>query len=126
MVARYNQAATANSPKWSSQARFRIASAAHDLADDIHSIPVKTQAKLSPTTKEKFKLQADRLRRLAKKYYSANLLARRKEPQRYRSNPWIKKSAVRLKSFTQFEYRPSQDYATPSALSMDLPQQWGG
>jgi tetratricopeptide (TPR) repeat protein len=64
---------------------------------------------------------SDRVAKLGAKYHSENLIARHKNPERYRQNKWVGLSALRMNHPKLATIRGD---SAPMALSTDLPSQW--
>jgi hypothetical protein len=124
MAKRYDLAAASNHPEWGSRARYELAVAAESFADEMASLQVKPQGTQSDRSQKKYQDTAERLKKLAKRYYSTNLLARNRNPDLFKGNEWIDKSAVKLTGYGESDNRPKLEQSLPSAVHLDMPYQW--
>ncbi len=124
MVTNYAEVTKGNDYRWAPQARYRLAEASENYADDLTSISSRLGAKANSALISRSKKSADRLRKLAKKYLSNNLLERRRNPQAYRGNEWIKKSSIRLSGYGVLDDDIESTDSLPTASYTDMPTQW--
>jgi hypothetical protein len=124
LASEMDKAAAAGDPTWSSRARFELAVAAESLADEIAAASSKAEGKTSAKSLKRFDVSVNRLKQMAKKYHSTNLLVARKDPGAFKNNPWIKKSSLRLTGQDKSKYAVSYKEELPSALNVDLPSEW--
>jgi tetratricopeptide (TPR) repeat protein len=124
LVASYDRAAAAGDPKWATQSRFLLAGAAESFADEVAGEPARTGQATNSKTKSRYESTVDRLRALAKKYYSTNVLAARKDPARYRDDEWVKKSSLRLTGEASDLPESRHRDVIPTAARDDLPSDW--
>jgi hypothetical protein len=111
----------------SPKARYQLALAAQDFADEIAALPARTGETLTLRSQTRFNQNMTRLRDLAKRYHSNNILAKQRAPQFYGNNEWIKKSAQALSnqgdaSGLARDKQPRDQ--TTQATHMEVPQQW--
>jgi hypothetical protein len=111
-------------PEWSSQARYNLASAAEQFAQDVLTVKTKSDSKLGPKAQDKLNQTAQRLQRMAKRYFGENLLARNRNPALYRDNPWVKKSMFRLAAYQKLDEKPQFEEELQASLRLDIPQNW--
>jgi len=123
MVQHYSDVVNGNDPKWAPQARYLIAETSEDYADDLSGVSRSKLAGNGASLGDKSKKSSERLRRIAKKYLSNNLLERRKDPRQYVNNEWIKKSSIRLSGYGVIDDNESID-SLPTASYTDIPTQW--
>jgi hypothetical protein len=124
LVSAYDKAAAAGNPRWSAQARFELASAAETFADEIASIPSKSEKGVTLKSQNRFNATIERLSALAKKYHGSNVLAARKDPARYRDNEWIKKSTLRLSGDNSDKPETRHKDVLPASYQDNLPSEW--
>ena len=124
MVQHYADVAKNNDPKWAPQARYRLAEASEDYADDLSSVSASKLAGNNAALIGQSKQSAERLRSIAKKYLSNNLLERRKNPRSYVNNEWIKKSSIRLSGYGVIDDNSESIDSLPTASYTDIPTQW--
>jgi len=124
LVQEYDRAAAAGDPHWAAQARFQLASSAEAFADEIAGIPARTGQEQSYSSAKSYGATIDRLRKLARKYYSTNVMTANRDPARYRDNEWIKKSALRLTGQAAATAETSHRAVMPASVQDNLPLQW--
>lgn len=122
MVNYYNLAAKSGSVAWASKSRFMIGLESDNMAD----ILIRTIKILEPGESIKIDISkhAERLRKLARTQYSANLLAKSRNPKAYKNNPWVKKSKLKLGGYLKSKGDFKSEDFGPSAVSLNIPQQW--
>jgi outer membrane protein assembly factor BamD (BamD/ComL family) len=113
----FNKAIAADDSEWSSRARFRAAELAETMSQSIRS-QVAKGSKPDPILTE----QARRWLQVSQQYHTQNLLARQKEPFKYKDVVWIERSALKA-SGLQPQVEPSSRNL-PSALDTTQPYQW--
>ena len=124
LVAAYDKAAASDHPRWSTEARYRLAKAAEFFAEEIASVPTRADERLTFKSQSRYKATVDRLKALAKRYYSSNALAARKDVGRFKNNEWVKKSLMRLNSDISDRLEAKHQEQIPTALPDTLPSQW--
>lgn len=124
LVAAYDKSAAAGSPIWAAQARYKLAAEAESFAEEIASIPNRTNEPLSFKSQSRYKATVDRLKNLARRYYSSNVLASRRDTARYKDNEWIKKSIMRLNNETSESPDIKHREQIPVALPDTMTLQW--
>lgn len=80
--------------------------------------------KISASKRTDLKEQSNRLKRLAQKLYSDNLLEKNRRPHEYRSNPWIKKSIIKLAKRAEDKALKIDDEKLPYSIGSFIPLQW--
>lgn len=124
LVTAYDKAAATGHPKFSTKARYELASAAEAFADEIASIPTKAGESLTLKSRNRFNATIDRLTALAKKYHSSNVLAARKDPSRFKDNDWVKKSTLRLTGDVSEKPEARHKEVLPASYQDNLPSEW--
>ncbi|MGE0173817.1 MAG: hypothetical protein AB7T49_13555 [Oligoflexales bacterium] len=94
-VAYYEKAAATRHPTWFSKSNFIVGEAAEKLANEISSVSSKSEVIPSQVAIE-LKNTVVSLANMSRQFYSANVLAEKKDPDQFRENLWVKKSQVRL------------------------------
>lgn len=124
LVAAYDKAAASGHPRWSTEARYKLAVAAESFAEEIAAVPVRNDEPLTVKSQTRYKATVDRLKGLAKRYYSSNALAARKDSARYKDNEWVKKSMMRLTGENSELPETKHQEQIPTALPDIMPSQW--
>jgi hypothetical protein len=124
LVVRYDKAASTGVPAFAPRARYRLAESAEVLADEIAGIQSRSDVSVTLKSQTRYNDSIARLREIAKKYHSNNLLAQRKDPAAYKDNEWIKRSAIKMSAFGDKSAAPALTEQMPAAVGADLPQQW--
>ena len=124
LATHYDRVAATAPPRFATEARFRLAAAAEALADEIAAIPSRTDETLTARAQSRYQATIERLKTLARKYYSSNVLAARRDPARYRGNDWVKKSALRLTDERSADPDQRHREALPIAMPTQLPSSW--
>lgn len=114
----YNKAIDADDAEWSSRARFRAADLAETMSQDIRAKLAKSEGRNDPQLSE----QAKRWLQVSQQYHTQNLLARQKDPYRFKDVVWIERSALKA-SGLQPQVEPASRNL-PSALDTTQPYQW--
>ena len=114
----YNKAIAADDSEWSSRARFNAAQLAENMSQALRSALAKQDKKYDRTLDE----QATRWLQVSQQYHTQNLMARQKDPYRYRDVVWIERSALKA-SGLQPQREPA-NRSVPSALDTTQPYQW--
>lgn len=124
LVASYDKAAATGSPKWATQARYRLATVAEEFAEEIASIPNRANEAMTFKTQSRYKATIDRLKNLAKRYYSSNALAARRDVAKYKDNEWVKKSVMRINNENSDISEVKHKDQLPVALPDTMTLQW--
>ena len=126
LVTYFDRAALSGHPEWSTRARYQLAESCERFSDEVTAIDsqLKLDKKFGLANKLKLPASAKRLQMMAKKYYSSNLLARNKDPKRFKNSAWVKKSAIKLNGYTNTDVKVQRDHQLPEAAHLDLPHQW--
>lgn len=117
VMMRYDRAAASGDRRSAPVARFKAGSAADLMAHDIErsgraGIDLKSRENVS------------RLQSLAKNYFSANLMAARKNPGAYRGNEWVARSGLKIDGGNESRVAASLSEEVPLITNPDLPAQW--
>ncbi len=114
----YNKAIAADDAEWSSRARFNAAQLAENMSQSMRKTLAKHEQKYDHTLDE----QAQRWLQVSQQYHTQNLMARQKDPYRYRDIVWIERSALKASGLQpQLE---STVRSLPNALNTTQPYQW--
>lgn len=116
-LAFYNKAIDADDAEWSSRARFKAAELAENMSQAIRSQLAKSEGR-NPNLAE----QAKRWLQVSQQYHTQNLLARQKDPYRFKDVVWVERSALKA-SGLQPQVEPASRNL-PSALDTTQPYQW--
>ena len=124
LVLRYDKSASTGFAAFAARARYRLAEAAELLADEIASIQSRSDVSVTLKSQTRYNDSIAKLKELAKKYHSNNLIAQRKDPAAYKDNEWVKRSAIKMSAFGDKSAPSSLTEQLPAAVGADLPQQW--
>jgi hypothetical protein len=112
----------------SPKARFTIAHAASELADEINGIPARAGEPVTLKSQSRFNQNIARLRDMANRYHGNNILAKQRSPQAYAKNEWVSKSALALTNPASGQAAPDGKLPSSDQLSTgastEMPQQW--
>ena len=123
MATRYDKVASLDQAEASPRARFLLASSANEFADELSGLPSRTGEPLTLKSQTRFNQNVSRMRDMAKRYHSNNILAKQRAPQFYARSEWVKRSALALSSGGDTVVRDSKEQTT-SATHVEVPQQW--
>ena len=122
MVNFLKRAINTGHPLWSAKARYVIGMEAELIADEFEGLI--REGLVSDQYGEELATNASRLKNLARSQFSANLLARSRNPNAYLKNVWVDKSELQI----QGEIASRDDFKghdfTPHSISLGVPQQW--
>lgn len=119
----FNRAIQTRDPEWSSRARYGAGQLAEQMAQQMKTALAKNGDDLSAGESKTFGEQADRWQKLAQEYFSQNILARHREPHRYKDSVWMERSALRVSGLGNKE-KAHIDSEVPAALGPSQPFQW--
>lgn len=119
----YSRAIQSRDPEWSSRARYGAGQLAEQMAQEIKSALAKTQDDLKAAESKTLADQAERWQKLAQEYFSQNVLAKHREPHRYKESVWMERSAMRV-SGLQSKGSNAEREEVPAALGSSQPFQW--
>jgi tetratricopeptide (TPR) repeat protein len=124
MVLQFDQVAAKGTAARAAEARYKIAAAANALADEISSVGAKTNQNITFKKKSRYQSTTERLQGLSRRYFSANILAARKNPGAFRDNEWIKKSISNTSS--DLSETPEKRYQEqlPASVSSNQITEW--
>jgi tetratricopeptide (TPR) repeat protein len=120
----YNQAIQSRDPEWSSRARYGAGQLAENLAQTIKNALAKDERAAPGAGQFALEEQSKRLQSLAQQYYSQNLLARQREPHRFKDSVWIERSAMKVAGFNRSSDLDDREAAVPTSLGPSQPLQW--
>jgi hypothetical protein len=124
LSARYDKVASLDQREESPKARFTLGHTADEFADELSGLPTRSGEPLTLKSQTRFTQNITRLRELAKRYHSNNLLAKQRSPAIYGQSEWVRKSALAISSTGQESTRFDSQDQTTSAAQMEVPQQW--
>jgi hypothetical protein len=124
LVQAYDKAAASGDPRWSSEARYRLATAAEAFADEIASIPARGNEMVTTKAQSRYQATIDRLQGLARKYHSTNVLVARKDPARYKDNEFVKKSSLRINGELSENPDARHKEIMPASVQENMPLNW--
>lgn len=122
MYDHYMTIISTESPAHSAKARFLLARASSDFAEEI-SGSVLTLESLPHAQRQTLKEHANRLTAISKKLHADNILEKRKSPVKLKNDPWISKSSAALSS-ERGSKNSADEVALPTALNTTLPNKW--
>lgn len=123
---RFTRVADTKKPEFAPQARFELASAATIFAGDITALPVQEEAALTLKSHARFQKNISQLQDLAKRLNTANLSEKRQNPDVYRNNQWMEKSAqaIGVASFSKEDEKQLAVDKVKPALQIPYPAAW--
>jgi len=124
LVTEYDRAAAPGDPRWASEARFYIGAAAETLSNEIAAIPNRSGESVTLKSQSRYNATILRLQALSRKYFSANVLAARKNPSQYRDNEWTNKSTMRLSGAATSDEITRHKDIMPTATQNNIPSDW--
>jgi hypothetical protein len=124
LVTEYDRSAQAGDPRWASEARYRLGTAAEAFATELAAVPAKTGEALSQRDKSRYQATVERLKDVARRYHGKNVLVARREPSRYRGDEWVKKSSLRLSGEHSDNPAGKHEGRLPEATQALLPAAW--
>ncbi len=119
----YNRAIQSKDPEWSSRARYGAGQLAETMSQNIKSALAKNNSELSAGESKSFFEQSQRWQKLSQEYFSQNILARHREPYRYKNSVWMERSALKIPGL-QAREGGSDPSEVPSAMGASQPFQW--
>ncbi len=124
LVQAYDKAAASGDPRWSSESRYRLATAAETFADEIASVPNRGNEAVTTKAQNRYQATIERLQALAKKYHSTNVLSARKDPARYKDNEFVKKSSLRINGEMSENPEARHKEIMPASVQENMPLNW--
>ena len=119
MSRNYEKAIAAKHKDWTPRARFMVAEGADRLADELAGIPGKVDTPLPDKTRERLESMVVRLRKIARKHHGRNLIARSKDPAKYKGNTWIRKSSIKMNNVQNPDAPRRFEDELPPAVGLD-------
>jgi tetratricopeptide (TPR) repeat protein len=124
-VTRLDKVAGMDQPDLSPKARFILAKASQEFADEINSIPARAGEPTTLKSQSRFNQNITRLREMSNRYHGNNILAKQRAPQQYAKNEWVSRSALALSDTPNADRDPTRPVDQLStASSTEMPQQW--
>ena len=122
MVNYYDRSAKSGHPHWGTKSRFIVGVESELLADEL--VEVSRVKEPNDDIRNIINQHAQRLRKVARTQYSANLLSQSRDPRSYKNNPWVKKSRLKLGGYLKSKTDFKSEEIGPSAVSLNIPSQW--
>ena len=119
VLMRFDRAAASGDRQSAPMARYMAGLVAEGMADDLEKV-----AKSSSTDAQKFRESSARLKTLARNYFSANLVAQRKNPAIFKGNEWMARAALRLDPHDKSAVSGTISDQVPLSTLPDMPAQW--
>lgn len=122
----YNKVIAVKDPNWSSRARYGAGQAADNMSQALKTSLAKVQRELGSAESTRIDEQSQRWQSLAQQYYSQNILARHREPYRYKDSVWMARSAMKVAGYKEKdnEGKASANLEIPTSLGPSQPYQW--
>ncbi len=122
----YNKAIQTQDPQWASRSRYGAGQAADNMAQVVKSSVARSKYPIPESEAGRLKDQAQRWQGLAQQYFSQNLMARQKEPHRYKDSLWIERSAMKVAGYKAKDTDQGLTSAVeiPTSLGPSQPYQW--
>ncbi len=114
----YNKAIDSEDPEWGSRARFQAAALAESISHNIRKTLAKGANRADPNLLE----QSKRWLQVSQQYHTQNLMARQKDPYKFKDVVWVERSALKA-SGLQPQVEPASRNL-PSAFDTAQPYQW--
>ena len=126
LTTRLQLAIDTNWPDFSPQARYELASAAEIFASEVQALPVQEEASMTLKSHARYQKNITQLHELSKRLNTSNLSERRQNPDVYKNNIWMEKSAQALGSASytkEDEQQLAVDKVKP-ATQIQYPISW--
>ena len=125
VVTRFDKVASLDQADLSPKARFALAEAAGNFADEISAIPARAGEPTTLKSQARFNQNITRLREMSNRYHGNNILAKQRAPQAYGKSEWISRSALALSDSKNSDRDPNRAADQLStATNSEMPQQW--
>ena len=90
----------------------------------LAGIPNRSGESVTLKSQSRYNATILRLQALSRKYFSANVLAARKNPSQYRDNEWTNKSTMRLSGAATSDEITRHKDIMPTATQNNIPSDW--
>ena len=117
----YIRTINTNDPDHAPKARFLLARSSTDFSSEIARELNKIE-NLPYSRRQAIEAQAERLNKVSKKLHGENILSQSKNPNKYRNNPWIKKSLAVSGLNRKIDNR--NDSVLPNTINFNIPSSW--
>jgi hypothetical protein len=117
VLMRFDRAAASGDRESAPMARYLAGVAAEEMADDVEKL-----GKAGGDAKSRE--NSARLKTLARSYFSANLVAQRKNPAIYKGNEWMSRAALKLDPADKSAVSGTIGDEVPISTMPDMPAQW--
>ena len=124
LVQAYDRAAATGDPRWSTEARYQLATSAENFADEIAAIPTRGNEAVTTKSQNRYQATIDRLQAMAKKYHSTNVLSARKDPAKFKDNEFVKKSSLRIYGEVSDNPEARHKELMPASVQENMPLNW--
>lgn len=122
LASEFSKSAAANSNRFSSEARYRLAESAEKFADEVSSIPARSGEALAQKAAIRLSDNVTRLRNMAKATHTGNVMSRNRLGGATSRDEWVQKSSRKLNLSENGDAQ--QNDAAPSTVQMELPFEW--
>jgi hypothetical protein len=119
----YAKAIATQDPEWASRARYGAGQTAEKMSQSIRNALANSD-RSSDDDSRSMQDQAQRWQSLAQEFFSQNLLARNKEPHRYKDSVWMEKSAMKLSGMAAGGPKTEEKTEVPASVGTSTPYMW--
>ncbi len=120
----YAKAIATQDPEWATRARFGAGQTAEKMSQTIRNALARRERVNTNGDSQSMGDQAQRWQSLAQEYFSQNLLARNREPHRYKNSVWIEKSAMKISGMAQGGPKTEEKTEVPASVGTTTPYMW--
>jgi len=119
----YAKAIATQDPEWASRARYGAGQTAEKMSQSIRNV-LANRDRPSDGDSRSMQDQAQRWQSLAQEFFSQNLLARNKEPHRYKDSVWMEKSAMKISGMAPGGPKTEEKAEVPASVGTSTPYMW--
>lgn len=119
----YAKAIATQDPEWATRARYGAGQTAEKMSQSLRTALARRDRSGDGDSRS-LQDQAQRWQSLAQEYFSQNLLARNKEPHRYKDSVWIEKSAMKLSGMAPGGPKTEEKTEVPASVGTSTPYMW--
>lgn len=122
----YNKVINIKDPDWASRARYAAGQATEGMAQSIKTALAKSRQAMANNEENRLREQANRWQGLAQEYFSQNILAKHREPHRFKDSIWMARSAMKVSGYKEKD-SPSEGASQleiPASMGPSQPYQW--
>ncbi len=120
----YAKAIATQDPEWATRARYGAGQTAEKMSQSIRNSLASRSRSSRDADGPALNEQAQRWQGLAQEYFSQNLLARSREPHRYKDSVWIEKSAMKLSGIAPTSAKTEEKAEVPASVGTSTPYMW--